>query len=93
MKKLTVTAVIILISGYASFAQKATTPKNVQDAFNKKFPSAKEVKWDKENAKEWEAEFEMNGKEYSANFTVDGKWQETEHAILKSEIPTPVKKT
>ena len=49
------------------------------------------VKWNKENAKEWEAEFKMNGKEYSANFAPDGTWKETEYEIKKSDIPAAVK--
>jgi hypothetical protein len=72
-------------------AQK-TAPKLVENAFSEKFPTAKNVKWDKENEKEWEAEFKMNGKEFSANFLTDGTWQETEHEISKNEIPVAVKK-
>lgn len=93
MKKLKLTAMLILVSGYATYAQKTSAPKNVQDAFNKKFPTAKEVKWDKENESEWEAEFTMDGHEYSANFTTDGKWKETEHSVSSSDIPFNVKKT
>lgn len=66
-------------------------PQKVKDAFTKKFPTAKKVKWDKENATEWEAEFKMNNTEYSANFLEDGTWKETEHEIDDKEIPQNVK--
>ncbi|MBJ7882544.1 PepSY-like domain-containing protein [Gelidibacter salicanalis] len=66
-------------------------PQKVKDAFAKKFPTAKNVKWDKENATEWEAEFKMNKTEYSANFLEDGTWKETEHEIDEREIPQNVK--
>jgi len=69
------------------------TPTQVAEAFKTKFPTAKSVKWEKENEKEWEAEFEMDGKEYSANFSLDGTWLETEHEIKNNELPEAVKMT
>ena len=66
-------------------------PQKVQAAFAKKFPTVKKVKWDKESANEWEAEFRFNKTEYSANFTSDGTWKETEYAIDKKEIPANIK--
>lgn len=74
-------------------AQSTEVPQAITEAFSKKFPEAKKVKWDKENAAEWEAEFKMNGTEYSANFTSAGEWTETEHEIKTSEIPAAVKAT
>ena len=67
-------------------------PQKVKEAFAKKFPTAKKVKWDKESETEWEAEFKMNKTEYSANFMADGTWKETEHEIDEKEIPAIVKK-
>ena len=64
-----------------------TVPKEVSDAFAKKFPGATNIKWGKENAKEYEAEFKLNGKMISANFSADGKWMETEAAIEVSGLP------
>ncbi len=66
-------------------------PENIKNAFTEKFPNATDVKWDMENASEWEAEFKMDGKEYSANFDIKGAWMETEYAIEKSDIPEVVK--
>lgn len=68
-------------------------PTEVTTAFSQKFPTAKKVKWDKENETEWEAEFKMNGKEFSANFTSEGIWKETENEISEAEIPLAVKQT
>ena len=41
-------------------------------------PAATDVKWGKESAKEYEAEFRLNGNNVSANFGSDGAWVETE---------------
>ena len=68
-------------------------PAGVKTAFIQKFPNATGVKWGKENAKEWEAEFKMDGKDYSANFDNAGGWMETEYQVTVSELPAAVKAT
>lgn len=72
-------------------AQNDKTPKPVLNGFSEKFPTAKSVKWEKENATEWEAEFKMDGIKYSANFDADGQWKEIEHKVKASEIPKQIK--
>jgi len=93
MKKVTILFALVIMVFSQACATTGTPPSKVKSAFAKKFPTAKKVKWDKENDTEWEAEFKMNGKEYSANFINDGTWKETEFEIKKSEIPTAVKTT
>ena len=65
-------------------------PKAIADAFAKKFPAATNIKWAKENAKEYEAGFKLNGKSISANFLTDGSWVETESEINAAELPALV---
>jgi Putative beta-lactamase-inhibitor-like, PepSY-like len=65
-------------------------PGPVKTAFNIKFPGATAVKWGKENAKEYEAEFTFNSNAVSANFGMDGSWVETESVIPTSQLPAPV---
>ncbi|MEH6408263.1 MAG: hypothetical protein V7767_13365, partial [Leeuwenhoekiella sp.] len=64
----------ILFLALVTFSCSSTKeiPNAVNEAFAKKFPNAKSVKWDKETETEWEAEFKMDGMEYSANFTDEG---------------------
>ena len=71
-----------------SFA--GTPPAAVQKTFEQKFPKATNVSWGKENKKEWEAEFTIDGSKISANFTNEGTWVETEKKITVSELPKAV---
>ena len=65
-------------------------PPAVTKAFNSKYPGATVVKWGKENAKEYEAEFKLNGSNVSANFNTDGTWVETETVIKATDLPAAV---
>jgi len=95
MKKLLSFVVVVLFTFSAcnSPKPKEIVPEKVKETFQKRFPHAKEVKWDKENKNMWEAEFKMNNREFSANFNADGVWKETEYKIQNSEIPPAVKAT
>ncbi len=79
-----------LVFSLVSCAQK-TPPKAVADAFSQRFQKAEKVKWDMEEANEWEAEFKLSGKELSASFDLTGKWLETEAEIEATELPEAVK--
>lgn len=87
MKK-TFFLVIILSATSSLFA--GTPPMAVQEAFTQKFPGTKEVKWGKENATEWEANFIINETKISANFDSKGKWLETETEIPVTQLPPAV---
>jgi len=65
-------------------------PAPVKTAFNNKYPGAANIKWGKENAKEYEAEFKLNNNNVSANFKDDGSWVETETIIAVTDLPVSV---
>ena len=88
MTKSILTAVSIFLFAAATFA--GTPPAAVHKAFAQMFPKAVNVKWGKENSKEWEAEFTLDGKKVSANFSNEGAWVETEKEISVSELPAKV---
>lgn len=71
-------------------AQNITVPAVVKTAFTAKYPGATHVKWGKESAKEYEAEFKLNNTGVSANFKMDGSWVETETVIAVSELPAAI---
>jgi hypothetical protein len=71
-------------------AQKINVPAAVKQAFASKYPNATNVKWGKESAKEYEAEFKLNGTNVSANFALDGSWVETETVIKIADLPGAV---
>lgn len=71
-------------------AQGIQTPSAVKNAFQQKFPNAREVKWAKEGKREYEAAFIQDGKKGSANFSETGEWLETEMAIPVSALPKAV---
>ena len=94
MKNLLLVIALVALFNFNTNGQTSKDiPANVKTTFSKQFPKATNVKWDKENNNEWEAEFKMNGKEYSANFDNNGKWMETEYEIAAKEIPITVKTT
>lgn len=91
MKTLKIVLSTLLVGALFAFTSADKAPLKVTQAFSKKFPTVKKVKWDKESATEWEAEFKINKVAYSANFLEDGTWQETEHEINKKDIPATIK--
>lgn len=89
MKKMILVAMVLVCNCTTNFAQ-TKTPSAVSTAFNLKFPNANKIKWDKENAHEYEASFELKGEKYSANFNDKGEWLETESPITFNQLPEKV---
>lgn len=72
-----------------TFGQKVkeeTVPSPVKAAFDKQYPDAKEVSWEKENAG-YEVGFQWKGSDYSVLYDASGKVIETEVEIKVSELP------
>jgi len=89
MKK-TMFIALVLISAFATGFAQSKTPSTVMAAFKEKFPSATDVKWGKESAKEYEAAFKLNGGNYSASFDNAGVWLETESPLKFDQLPDKV---
>jgi hypothetical protein len=90
MKKMFTAALGLFAISLAANSQSLKVPEAVKNAFNSKFPTATHIKWGKENAKEYEAEFKLNGNAVSSNYKTDGSWVETESVIPVSQVPPAV---
>lgn len=64
-------------------------PKPVKEALQKAYPTAKEIKWDKEGSN-YEASFDFNKTDYSVLFDANGTVIETEVEIEISQLPKAV---
>lgn len=84
---------LLMVAALWSCGQNVRVPQAAKDAFASKFPSAKNIKWGKENAKEFEAEFTLDGVAVSANFDNNGQWLETETTMPFADLPVPVKES
>lgn len=90
MKKIILMPAIVLLATTTTQAQ-TKVPEAVSSSFAKKFPTATAVKWDKENAHEYEVGFTVKGEKHSANFSDKGEWLETESTITFATLPEAVK--
>ena len=90
MKKAILLLTLLLCVCTFTFAQEISVPQAAISAFNTKFPYAEEVKWDKENSSEYEANFTLDGLDMSAVFSENGTWKETETSIGIDQLPQAV---
>ncbi|MBI1837452.1 MAG: PepSY-like domain-containing protein [Flavobacteriia bacterium] len=89
MKLITLTVVSIIMLSLTSFGQtikESEVPKEVKNAFAKKYPSVKKVKWEKENT-DFEASFELKEVDHSVLLSKEGIILETEMEISEKELP------
>ena len=89
MKRIFIVLVAVIVTGISASCQVKVT-EAAKKAFAAKFPNATDVKWGKENATEYEAEFKLNNQPVSANFKMDGSWVETETTIKVNDLPQVV---
>jgi hypothetical protein len=92
MKNIFFVALAIVCSS-ATISAQSKAPKEVETAFYSKFPKATKVKWDKENATEYEASFTENNIKQSANYSSKGEWLETESPTTFVQLPAKVQNT
>jgi len=78
---------ILMFSQIILNAQKNKVTDEAQKAFQTKFPTAKDAKWEREGKNEFEVAFNLEGQKASANFSIKGEWIETEHTIIESTLP------
>ena len=82
---------LCMVVGSGVRAQKNKVPDAAQKSFNKKFPAATNISWDKEAKDNFEVSFIIEGKKGSANFSGEGEWLETEMPVAVAAVPPLVK--
>ncbi|MFX3625994.1 MAG: PepSY-like domain-containing protein [bacterium] len=91
--KLKIVGLIMLIAiglnSVTAKINKTEVPQAVLEAFNKKYPKATDVEWEKDDLN-YEVEFELEKVEYEATFSEDGTWLETETEITAKDLPEKV---
>lgn len=92
MKKIVflLAAMLTLSLAHAQKISEKDVPAVVKTAFQKKYATIKEVKWEKEDGN-FEAGFKENGKNYSVLLDINGNILETEAGIGVNELPDAVK--
>lgn len=88
---LSATMLLLIVTGFSQEKKEksAKAPAAAQAAFQKAFPGATKVKWEKENA-DYEVNFTQGKKELSAVYDAAGILKETEEEIAVSALPATV---
>ena len=87
---MTAMAALATLCSYGQKVNKKDVPPVVRTTFTQQFAQAKNIKWEKENEKTFEASFVMGKREYSTLIDDSGKWIETEIEIAKNDLPNAV---
>jgi hypothetical protein len=78
--------ILVFLFSVTLFAQEVKVPKEVKETFNKYFPNAKNVKWEKEGEEEFEVNF-MDGPTYmSVVIDDEGEIEETETVMNLTDL-------
>jgi len=93
----TVLATFLVAFGQANAGEKEVSkhqvPKTILEAFEKSYPNAKEVEFEKEMIEgkaAYEVEYKDNGKEYEILYDSDGVILQKEEAIDVKTLPEPI---
>lgn len=88
MKKLILFGFTVALAtvGCAQKTSEKEIPVSAKTAFEKNYPMAKEVKWEKEDEM-FEVNFDFNGKDYSVLYDANGLCVETEIEMNQHQLP------
>jgi hypothetical protein len=85
-----IAALLFCATANAQTVPNKKLPAPVKSSFASKFPSAINLKWEKERNGNYEAKFSMDRINRRAEFDKNGTWIETERLINTSEVPKAV---
>ena len=67
-------------------------PKNLSDEFQKAYPTASDVEWEKEG-NQYQVEFEIDRRDHEIWYDADAKVVKSEQEISKDDLPEQIKST
>lgn len=91
MKK-TVLFSILLTLSIGLLAQKKEMPAQVNEAFQKMYPNATEVKHKKQKSS-YKIKFNNQGDKSTSIFNMEGNWEKTEILLMKERIPETIRQS
>lgn len=77
MRKVIPLFIVLLFAGFSSLAQVRTIPAVVTGAFEKQYPTAREVEY-RDMLTSIHVHFVLDSAHYTAKYTSKGEWKETE---------------
>jgi len=95
MKRIVFALLVSFLFGLSAFSQEITAdkvPVPVRQTFNKQYPAAKMVKYEKENA-DYKVSFLQQGKQFIYTYNKAGYLLETDEEIATAAIPKAVTST
>ncbi len=81
--------VLMAFTFSTTYAQFGKIPVEATNAFQAKYPGAKNVAW-KSRLASYKADFDLNGQHYTSEFNSKGIWQKTEAKINYTKLPGEV---
>lgn len=78
--KLFLAVILFVAAGCDPVLKEAEVPAIVREAFSAKYPAATQVEWERENKRQYEVEFVINGNKREALFNNDGSFAKEEKA-------------
>lgn len=94
MKSLKILAIVIFATGLANAQDlnSADVPGNLRDTFDKEYPKASDVEWEKELGN-YKVEFDLNRRDHEVWYNASGNMLKKEQEITEAEIPEIIRAT
>lgn len=92
MKSLKILAIMLFTTGFAKAQDlnSADVPVNLRDAFNKEYPKATAVEWEKE-MDHYKVEFDLDRRDHEIWYSASGSIVKKEQEMKKTELPPSIR--
>lgn len=92
MKSLKILAIVLFTTGFAKAQDlnSADVPGNLKDTFNKEYPKATDVEWEKE-MDNYKVEFDLNRRDHEVWYNASGSMIKKEQEMVETELPQSIR--